>query len=208
MKIQIVKKHPLLTRWNHWINFPVLTIMVWSGLLIYWANPEYLLPGEWLSAIGLGANLALGLSWHFVFAFVFILNGFCYVAYMIYAKHWRYLFPDRNSFKESFQVLLHDLHISKNPLPPQVKYNAAQRLTYTAVIFLGLLAVLSGLAMYKPVQLSWLSQSLGGYVPSRVIHFIVTMSFVAFFIVHIVQVIRAGWNNFRAMITGWEKKSE
>lgn len=208
MAIEIVKKHPLFVRWNHWINFPVLTVMVWSGFLIYWANPEYLLPGEWLTALGMDAKLAMGLSWHFVFGILFLVNGICYVAFLIYSQQWRYLFPDRDSLKDAFQVLLHDLHLVKGPLPAQVKYNGAQRLTYTAVIFLALFAVLTGFAIYKPVQLAWLASAFGGYTVARIIHFVIALSFILFFIVHIVQVIRAGWNHFQAMVTGWQKSEE
>ncbi len=206
--MKIIKKHALLGRWNHWINFPVLTILVWSGLLIYWANPIYFIPGEWLDAIGLDHKLGLGMAWHFSFGILFVLNGLCYVIYLWYSKQWRYLFPEKKSFGDAWNVLLHDLKIRKEPLPTQVKYNGAQRVTYTAVLFLALIAVLTGFAIYKPVQLNGLLQIFGGYGPARLFHFLIALSFIAFFIVHILQVVRAGWNNFRAMVTGWEKKDE
>lgn len=176
MKIQLQKKHLLLTRWNHWVNFPVLTIMVWSGFLIYWAYPAYFIPGEWLDQIGMGYQLARGMGWHFAFAILFVINGALYVSYSLITGHWRYR-----------------------------TYHQAQRVAYTLMIILAAVAVLTGFAIYKPVQLKELTAVFGGYKPARFIHFMIAVIFVLFFLVHVIQVIRAGWNNFRAMITGWEQ---
>ncbi len=206
--MKIVKKHLLVTRWNHWINFPVLTVMVWSGFLIYWANPAYFIPGSWLDAVGWNFQLAKGMAWHFAFGVLFFVNGLCYVIYLIYSKHWHYLLPDRNSFHDGWTVFLHDIRVYKGPLPEKVKYNGAQRLTYPFVILLGLLSILTGFAIYKPIQLAGLAQLFGGYSWARLIHFLVALLFIGFFVVHMIQVTRSGWNNFRAMITGWEKKDE
>ncbi len=84
------------------------------------------------------------------------------------------------------------------------KYNAAQRLAYTGVIFMGLGSLLTGLAIYKPVQFNLLCKLFGGYEWARAEHFILTILFTMFFVVHIIQVVLAGWNNFSSMITGVE----
>ena len=63
-------------------------------------------------------------------------------------------------------------------------------------------SLVTGLAIYKPTQLAWLTGLLGGYAWARAEHFALTIGYVLFFVVHIAQVIRAGWNNFRAMVTG------
>ncbi|HEX7926499.1 MAG TPA: cytochrome b/b6 domain-containing protein, partial [bacterium] len=89
-------------------------------------------------------------------------------------------------------------------LPPQGKFNAAQRIAYSAILAMGVVAVASGLAIYKPIQLGPLRALFGGYEGARLVHFLMAVGFVAFFLVHIAQVIRAGWNNFQAMVTGWE----
>ena len=99
--------------------------------------------------------------------------------------------------------MLHDLYLRKTA-PPQTKYNGAQRIAYTAIIIMGIGSILTGLAVYKPVQLNWLCALFGGYKMSRIIHFALTIGYVLFFIIHLLQVIRAGWNNFRAMVTGFE----
>lgn len=209
------KKHPLAVRWFHWINFPVLLIMVWSGLLIYWANPIYRIGAgkhtlmkmtvreplyeKWHIAFRLGE----GISLHFFFMWFFAINGIAYALYTIVSGEWRYLVPDRRSFKEAFLVVLHDLHLRREA-PPQRKYNAAQRISYTAIILMGFGSLVTGLAIYKPVQFSWLTWLFGGYQMARFFHFWITVGYVAFFVVHIAQVIKTGWNNFRAMIIGVE----
>jgi thiosulfate reductase cytochrome b subunit len=208
MKVVVEKKHPLAIRWNHWINFPVLSIMIWSGMMIYWANPVYLLPRSFLAALGLNYRLGEGISWHFSFAVLFILNGLAYFLFLLFSGQWRYLFPDRTSLRDAILVTLHDFKIYKGELPQPRKYNGAQRIAYTTVLFLGIFATLTGLAIYKPVQLNWLVASLGGYKAARLEHFIITILFVSFFFVHIIQVTRAGWNAFRAMITGLEVKQD
>ena len=72
------------------------------------------------------------------------------------------------------------------------------------MLFLGLAVTLTGVAIYKPVQFNWLCYILGGYEWARIEHFIITILFSLFFIIHILQVILAGWNNFRSMVTGFE----
>ena len=211
---KITKKHPLAIRWFHWVNFPVLTVMIWSGLLIYWANDIYRLgwgdttllkffPKSVYDALHVPFHLSTGMAFHFFFMWFFFINGILYVLYTVFSGEWRYLLPDRHSFKESLQVVLHDLHLRKTA-PPQVKYNAAQRVAYSAIIVMGAGSIITGIAIYKPIQFNWLCALCGGYEFARIIHFALTIGYVLFFIIHIVQVILAGWNNFHAMVTGFE----
>ncbi len=212
----IVKKHPLVIRWTHWVNFPVLGIMIWSGMMIYWANDIYRIgwgdktvlkffPDSFYSALNLDGRLSDGMALHFLFMWFFFLNGLVYVLYTIISGEWRMLWPNRRSFKEAWQVLLHDLHIRKSG-PPSAKYNAAQKIAYSSIILMGLGSLLTGLSIYKPVQFGWLCTMLGGYEWARVEHFVLTIGYVFFFLIHIVQVIIHGWNNLQAMITGFEIK--
>lgn len=220
LALRIEEKHPLAIRWFHWINFPVIFIMIWSGILIYWANsvynlgPLHLFP-DWAFHPGysekppkdglyeLSGRLAEGMSWHFMLMWFFTINGLLYVLYTAISGEWRYLLPSRNTLKEAIHVVLHDLHLRKDP-PPRRKFNGAQQIAYTMVILMGLGSVLTGIAIYKPVQASFFTQLMGGYNLARFFHFWLMMGFLGFFIVHIAQVIRAGWNNFRSMITGHE----
>jgi thiosulfate reductase cytochrome b subunit len=211
---RLEKKHPLAIRWLHWINFPLLFLMIWSGLLIYWANSVYgirlfgyelfhFFPAWFYEALGIPSRLAEGMSLHFFFMWFFTLNGVLYVLYTALSGEWRHLLPNRHSFKEAIQVTLHDLHLSKYH-PPRRKFNGAQQIAYTSVILMGAGSLLTGLAIYKPVQFGWLTWALGGYEWARWEHFWLTIGYLAFFVVHIIQVVKAGWNNFRAMVTGYE----
>ncbi len=221
--IRIELKHPLAIRWMHWVNFPVLFTMVWSGLLIYWNDSDnaYQHPHA-VYRIGLGKftlirffpdwfyqrlhvpyHVTEGLGYHFFFMWIFALNGIAYVLYTVFSGEWRFLLPERRSLRDAIQVTLVDLHLRKG-LPEQTKYNGAQRIAYTSVILMGAGMLLTGLAIYKPTQAHWLTTLLGGYEMARWLHFWITMNFIAFFVVHIVQVVLAGWNNFRAMVSGQE----
>jgi thiosulfate reductase cytochrome b subunit len=213
------KKHPLAIRWFHWINFPVLMTMIWSGLLIYWAYPIYRVGvGHWTllemkltqphwQKIHVDHRLAEGMALHFFFMWFFAINGILYVAYTILSGEWRELVPNRGSFRDAWHTVLHDLHIRKEA-PPHRKFNGAQQFAYTGIILMGLGSLLTGLAIYKPVQLNWLTAAFGGYPRARFFHFWLTIGYCGFFLVHVAQVIKAGWNNFRAMVIGVEVVEE
>jgi thiosulfate reductase cytochrome b subunit len=206
-------KHPRAIRWMHWINAPLLSIMIWSGLLIYWANDVYELgvggvtlhffPDWFYRALRLDRGLAVGMAYHFAFMWLFALNGFLYVVYTFISGEWRHLLPNRHTPREAWEVVLHDLGLRKAPLP-SAKFNGAQRMAYTGVVLMGAGSLVTGLAIYKPTQLAWLTGLLGGYAWARAEHFMLTIGYVLFFLIHITQVVRAGWNNFRAMVTGYE----
>lgn len=214
MEKQLEKKHPLAVRWLHWVSFPLLSMMIWSGILIYWANQVYSIrifgnelfhffPPWFYEYLGIPFRLAEGLQLHFLFMWFFAINGVIYVIYTIASGEWRSIVPVPSSFKRAPLVALHDAHIVKK-LPPQGKYNDAQRIAYTSIIAMGAGSLITGFAIYKPAQLSWLTSLLGGYEWARWEHFWLMIGFVLFFVVHVVQVILAGWGNFRSMITGYD----
>jgi thiosulfate reductase cytochrome b subunit len=221
--IRLEKKHPLAIRWMHWVNFPVLFTMIWSGLLIYWNDSDNayrhphavyrigigsltlvrMFPPWFWKAINAPYHVTEGLGYHFFFMWIFAINGVLYVSYLLISGEWRLLVPERRSVRDALQVTLVDLHLRKG-LPPQKKYNGAQRIAYTAVIVMGLGSLVTGLSIYKPTQAHWITTLLGGYEMARWEHFWLTMGFCAFFLVHVGQVILAGWNNFRSMVSGVE----
>lgn len=185
-------------------------------MMIYWANDVYRIgwgdktilkffPDSFYSALNIDGRLSDGMALHFFFMWFFFLNGFVYVLYTIISGEWRLLLPNRRSFKEAWQVLLHDLHIRKT-IPSAAKYNAAQKIAYSSIIIMGIGSLVTGLSIYKPVQFGWLCSMVGGYEWARAEHFILTIGYVFFFLIHIIQVIIHGWNNFQAMITGFEIK--
>lgn len=221
--VELKAKHSLAIRWMHWINFPVLFAMIWSGLMIYWAdsagNGDYphkvyrvgigswtwfrLFPNGFYEKLQMPFRLAEGLSYHFFFMWLFAVNGIAYVVYTAVSGEWRALVPNRKSFREAWLVLLHDLHLVKQA-PPTQKYNGAQQIAYSAVIVMGLGSLITGLAIYKPTQAHRITTLLGGYEMARWLHFWLTMGYCIFFLIHVLQVARAGWNNFRSMVMGYE----
>ncbi len=223
--IRLEKKHPLAIRWMHWVNFPVLFTMIWSGLLIYWNDSDNayqhphavyrvgvgsvtlvrLFPEWFWKAINAPYRVTEGLGYHFFFMWLFAMNGLLYVTYLAWSGEWRLMVPDRKSATEAIQVTLVDLHLRKG-LPVQKKYNGAQKIAYTAVVLMGVGSLVTGLSIYKPTQVHWVTTLLGGYEMARWEHFWLTIGFCGFFVVHVVQVMMAGWNNFRAMVTGYEIK--
>jgi thiosulfate reductase cytochrome b subunit len=226
-ELELAAKHSRAIRWMHWVNFPVLSVMVWSGLLIYWGDsiPPYSHPHE-VYRIGVGSwtlvrlfpdwfwkllnapyQITTGLGWHFLFMWLFAVNGIAYAVYLAVSGEWRVLWPHRRSFVDALWVTLYDMHVPaarRRGLPAQGKYNGAQRIAYTAVVLMGAGSLLTGLAIYKPTQAHWLTTMLGGYEMARWFHFWLTMGFCGFFLVHVGQVVLAGWNNFRAMVSGYE----
>lgn len=211
---RLAAKHPLPIRLSHWLNVPVLAVMVWSGLLIYWADGPYRIavggvelvkffPDWFYRRLDLESGLAAGMAYHFAFAWVFAVNGLFYAGYLLWSGEWRVLVPRRESFRGAVHVVLHDLKLRTDPLPPG-KFNHAQRFAYTGVVLMGAGSVLTGLAILKPTQLAWLTAVFGGYETARLVHFAFTVLFVLFVFVHVAQVVKAGWNNFRSMVTGYE----
>ncbi len=205
--------HPLAVRWLHWINFPLLAIMIWSGLRIYWAEDIYafgigswqwfhFFPDWFYETFGLERRLARGMAFHFSFGWLFVINGLIYMIYLLVTSEWRHILPDRHAAKEATEVVLHDVRL-RGEAPPQGKYNAAQRISYTAVLIMAVIIVVSGFAIYKPTQLYPLPLLFGGYGGARLVHFTMTILLMLFFFVHVLQVARTGWNNFRSMITGY-----
>jgi len=224
--VTVEYRHSLSTRWMHWINFPLLFLMIYSGILIYWADSQHegllahrmyrigignwtlfrLFPRWFYNTFHLKFQLAQGLAYHFFFMWFFALNGLAYVIYGLVSGEWRSLVPTKESFRGAVDIVLHELGMSKSPLPEQ-KFNHAQRIAYTAVVLMGAGSLITGLAIYKPSQLHVLTSLLGGYEMARWFHFWLTLACVGFFLVHIAQVIRAGWNNFRAMLIGYQVTS-
>lgn len=206
MSVRIVELYSRWIRYSHWLNVPLISIMIWSGLLIYWAHPAYLpLPDEVAEFLHLDHKLAEGLGWHFAVMWLFAINGLVYLGYLLLSGEWREVVPLRRSFRDALDVVAHDLHLRKDlPVQPG-KLNGAQRFAYTGALALSAFVVLTGIAIYKPVQIGWLTEMLGGYGTARFLHFVCMTLLVLFIVVHVAQVILAGWSNFLRMAVGIAK---
>ena len=192
---------PAIIRLTHWANLVLLVLMAGSGLRILVAYPflgahggEY----AWYPLQGapppafltLGGWLAGARHWHFAFAWLFVANASVYLAYLFASGEWRRrLFFPRRDARNAWGTLLHDLHLRREAPRPAGLYNGMQRLSYTGVLATAPLLVLSGLAIYKPVQLPRLTALLGGYDVARVIHLFTLVALALFTLVHVVQVV-------------------
>ncbi len=192
---------PWLIRVTHWANLVLLAIMAGSGLRILVAYPVLGARGAeygWYPLQGMnppapltiGGWLAGARHWHFAFAWIFVANSVAYLAYLFASGEWRrrLFFPPRDA-RNAWGTLLHDLRLRKEAPAPIGLYNGMQRLSYSGVLAMTPFAVLSGLAMYKPVQLPRLTSILGGYDVARTIHLLVLAALALFTVVHVVQVL-------------------
>src|SRR5713226_3500586 len=194
---QWVKVHPLVVRVTHWINALAILIMVASGWRIYNASP--LFGFRFPNDLTLGGWLAGALQWHFAALWLLVLNGIVYVGYGIFSGHFR-----RKLFPLTPRAVLNDMLAAlhgKLAHDDLAVYNTAQRAAYLAIILCLAVLVLSGLAIWKPVQLQELAWLMGGYEGARVVHFLAMALMVLIVLVHIVMVILVP-RTFPAMITG------
>ena len=195
--------HPFIIRLTHWINFIALTVMVASGLRIYNASPiwDFKIPAE----LTLGGWLGGARMWHFFAMWFLFANGIAWVVYNIVTRHGRQttLFRKKD-IHGIIPMILYYLRIQKEH-PPVRKYNSLQKMAYTSVIFIGCGSLLTGIALYWPVQFGFVTALFGGYDAARIWHFFFTVSFIFFFAGHIIMVIIAGWWNFVSIITGWKR---
>ncbi len=189
--------HPLWLRVTHWINALAMLAMIGSGWQIYDASP--LFGFEFPSRIALGGWLAGALLWHFAAMWLLVINGVVYVTLGISTGRFRRkLLPLRS--REVIGDFLAALRgeLSHDDL---ATYNAVQKLLYLGVLLAGLVIVVSGLSIWKPVQLQWLTAFFGGYNTARYVHFAAMASIVAFLTVHVVLAFIVP-RSLRAMIFG------
>jgi len=189
--------HPAWVRLTHWINFIAVAVMIGSGWEIYNASP--LFPFVFPRAITLGGWLAGALLWHFAAMWVLAVNGMVYLMLGFATGRFRKkLVPIRP--REVLADLKAALTGSLSHADLSV-YNAVQRLLYLGVILAGIVVVLSGIAIWKPVQLQELTALLGGYDAARYVHFLGMATIVGFLAIHAIMAILVP-RSLRAMIVG------
>ena len=210
----LVKRYAGVVRLAHWLNAVFLVGMVASGLQIYNAYAHFglrdrplRLPNPWDGQLfpewaRLGGWLAGGLNWHFALAWPFVITGLIYLGFLAISGEWRSLLFRPRDFRPAVQMQLYYLRLRKEH-PPQGKHNALQKAAYTFIVVLGALAVLTGFAIYKPVQLAWLTALFGGYELTRYWHFLTVWLFVGFTLLHVALVFLVDPASLRGMISGW-----
>ncbi len=194
--------HSLLVRITHWVNVFAMLIMIASGWRIYNASPlfDFKFPRD----LTLGGWLAGALQWHFAAMWLLALNGLVYLAYGVLSRHFKSSFlplTPQSVWREFSNALrgriAHELGV----------YNAVQRTAYLGVIGVIIVLVLSGLAIWKPVQFQELAALMGGYEGARIVHFVGMTLVVLFILVHVAMVALVP-RTFLPMLTGTAKRPE
>ena len=208
----VTRRHHWVVRLTHWINAVAVSIMITSGLRIFNAYPAFARRGEtfccypfegkaipaWMT---FGGWLAGARNWHFAMMWVLVVNGLIYLGFIYLHGEWRDLAPRRGDIRNMAQMLKFYLFLRREH-PHQGKHNALQKETYFLFPILGALTVLSGLAIWKPVQLAPLTQLLGGYVWARYWHFLAMLAITGLALIHIIMVFAVDPYSLRAIVLG------
>ena len=172
--------HPWPVRLTHWLNVIAMVVMIGSGWQIYNASPlfNFRFPftiGQWLGA---------AIAWHLAAMWLLVCNGLIYLIWSLVSGHYRKLLPvrPREVWVDLRAALRFDLKHETG------LYNAVQKLLYVGVLLAGIVAVLSGLSIWKPVQLWFLCDLFGGYVAARYVHFFAMTGICVFVLVHLLLV--------------------
>src|ERR1700694_1857988 len=188
---------PACVRTVHWINAVAIVLMIMSGWQIYNASP--LFDFKFSSSITLGGWLGGALLWHFAAMWLLMVNGLVYLALGIATGRFRKkLLPITPAGVIADTKAALTGKLSHDDL---TKYNYVQKLLYVGIIAVGILIVLSGLSIWKPVQLQWLTALFGGYAVARYVHFICMAAIVAFMVVHVALAVLVP-KSLRAMVIG------
>lgn len=215
-------RHPWVVRITHWINVVCVVILVMSGLQILRAHPHLYwglastFDSPWISlppipswaTIPSWQDLARGRRWHFFFAWLFVINGLIYLAYiLIWGRLRRVLFPTRADIADIPHSVVEHARLKFPEGEAARRYNVIQKLTYLVVLLIILpLMLFTGLGMSPGMNAAapWMIEVVGGRQSARTLHFIAAAAIVVFVIVHVLLVVLSGpINNMRAMITGW-----
>jgi len=188
---------PAWVRALHWTNAVAMVLMIMSGWQIYNASP--LFGFSFSPAITLGGWLGGGLLWHFAAMWLLMVNGLIYLALGVATGRFRKkLLPITPGGVIADTKAALTFKLSHDDLS---KYNSVQKLLYAGIIVVGIVIVLSGLSIWKPVQLQWLTAVFGGYAVARYVHFVCMAVIVAFMVVHVVLAVLVP-KSLRAMIIG------
>lgn len=206
-------RHGVVARVTHWLTVLSVVVMAASGLRIYNAAPFFAPKGStafaWWpfervpapEAVTLGGWLGGARHWHFAMMWLLVASGVVYVAHLCRHGRWRTIVPGRMTWRGALEMMRYYLYL--RPVHPrQGKHNALQQLAYTTMLLCGAALVVTGLAIWKPVTLGWLTRLLGGYALARWWHFMAMIVLLLLILVHVVMVFAVDPYALRAMTTG------
>jgi thiosulfate reductase cytochrome b subunit len=198
--------HPRHVRVAHWINAAVLFIMLWSGFAMlvadrHFAGYVHLIPSAVRNALQLTGHRVQGRAWHLGTAIVFAANAIFYASTSLAGGTWRRLIPRRTWLRDAWTATLEELRAPRAALQ-RAGYNGAQRLAYSLVLAGGGLMILTGAALWFGRRFPWMTAVFGGERIALTIHVVLALALLAFIVVHVLQVLRAGLPTLLAMIAG------
>lgn len=214
----IVARHHWVVRLTHWVNVVALGVMIGSGLRIFNAYPAFARRGDSFccypfagkeipAKLTFGGWLGGARNWHFAMMWVLVVNGLAYLAFIYLHGEWRDLVPRRGAFRDAWEMAKFYL-FARRDHPVQGKHNALQRGAYFAMPLVGAVAVVTGLAIWKPVELGALTNLLGGFVWARYWHFMAMLALVVLTVGHVFMVFTVDPYSLRAILTGGYDESK
>jgi Ni/Fe-hydrogenase b-type cytochrome subunit len=208
----VVFRHHWIVRLTHWLSVLAITVMVGSGLAIFNAYPAFARKGAAFCCypfegkaipryLTFGGWLAGARNWHFAMMWLLVVNGIVYLGFLFLHGEWRDLAPRRGDVRDAWEMVKYYL-FARRDHPRQGKHNALQKGAYAAMPVVAALLVLTGLAIWKPVSLGWLTTLFGGYVWARYWHFVAMSLLVLLIVGHVFMVFAVDPYALRSMITG------
>ena len=214
---ELVKRNHWVIRVTHWVNVVAIVLMAGSGMRIFNAHPAFARPGEhfplnpweghaipkWLT---FGGWLAGARHWHFAAMWLLVANALVYLGFLCLHGEWRTVTPHRGDARAAIEMIRF-YAFARNDHPRQGKHNALQRSTYFAMPVLGAILVLSGLAIWKPVSLHFVTVLFVNYKWARVVHFTAMTLLLLLSLIHVFMVLTVDPYSLRSMVTGWYDRS-
>ena len=205
-------RHHWIVRLTHWVNAAALIIMAGSGLRIFNAYPSFARRGEsfccypWEgmhipAVLTFGGWLGGARHWHFAMMWVLVANAALYLGFVYLHGEWRDLVPRRGVMRDAWEMVRFYLWLRRDH-PRQGKHNALQRMAYFSMPWIAAVIVVTGIAIWKPVSLGWLTALLGGYAWTRFWHFAAMVVLMASAMAHVFMVFAVDPYSLRSMITG------
>ena len=205
-------EHPAAVRVCHWAFALALAVLISSGLEVFAAFPGFgdKIPQSDLfvppAAVRLGGWLGGALQWHFTFAWLLALAMLIYFSYQMVSRNAGQVVFAIRDVGGVWPMVRHYFFFAPKPTITQT-YNPLQKLAYSVALLLIVISLITGFALYKPVQLSWLVYGLGGFRLTRIWHFASMCGLLGFIPGHLVMVALHGWKNFAGMWTGGKRVS-
>ncbi len=213
----LVRRNHWVVRVTHWVNVVAIIVMAGSGMRIFNAHPAFARPGErfplnpweghaipkWLT---FGAWLGGARHWHFAMMWILVLNGLAYLVFLFLHGEWRDVVPRKGDARDAIEMLRFYLFLRRDH-PIQGKHNALQKSAYFAMPVLGVIIVLSGLAIWKPVTLGFITVLFVNYKWARVVHFVAMVLLIVLALIHVFMVFAVDPYALRSIITGWYNRA-